>query len=771
MISVLSVIAPFFVMAQTTNIIPSVSAPASPERLEQVQIDLGNGFYSREFYDLAIVEYRKYLEWFPAGTAVEEAMYRVADCLREMNKKEAAYEQYLSTQKAFPKGKFFARASFRIGERNWDESRYQEALKKFTEAVENAESLGTRLTARFYQVRVLIQLHQDLEAIPLLQELAQTEKQNPYRGFALLELARLTENSGQESEACILYAQVLNTDVSSALKTEAGAKAGLIEMKSHRWKAATDLFEKVRKLDVSGDWISFVNLNLARAYYQNDQYGSALHLLSDPKNCFPKNSETEQILLQAHSLRQLKKYKEAIRQYDLFLKNNPTHPSAESVAYERLICLLTIQSDSWDSEAVVFLKAYPHAENASRILYLQADQAFQKRNYAKAASLYASIPLTQNHPIDPSLIPEILYRHSGCLMQLTRYDQALPLLNEFLQRFPKHTDFASALFQRGLAEQSLKKNEAATKTFKEFIEHYPKAPERETALYRLALLHGELKQYSAMRSVFQKLTKEYPKTTFSDDASYWTGWSYFEEKKYTECLPHLQQARKANSSEYSSESTSRIILANYHLKQRPALLKEINSLPANDPPLAPEIYDWVAQQSAKEKDHASSEKYFRKLADHPQASEWRQPARWGLAASLAAQSKWKQAIEVWETYQKEYPAPSEIIATKLELSRAYAALKEFVRAQKMAEEILQLQPEGKTNAEARLILGDIMAAQKKHADAAKYYLSVAILYDDPEITPHSLSRAIQSFEAAGDTHQVARLKEELKTKYPKFKTP
>ncbi len=750
-----------------TNVAPAaVSTNTAPERLESVQIDLANGFLGREFYDLALAEYRKYLEWFPKGGAVEEAQYRIADCMRGLGNADAAREQYQLVQKTFPNGVYFARAAFRIGEMDWDAEHFAEALPHFVEAAETAEGAETRLTARFYQARTLMQLKKNAEAIPVLQEIAKVEKQNPYRGFALLEMARAMETAGNEDESRILYARVLDTDAAPLLRAEAGLKAGALEMKAKHWAAAILDFEKVRKLNVASEWITFANHNMVRSCYQADQHDAVVRLLEDSKNQFPKNAQAELDLLHAHSYRQLKKYKEAIQWYDIFLKNNPGDASAESASYERLISLHLVNAAAWDAEAVAFLKTFPDAAGAPQVLYLQADRAFRKKDFATAATIYSAIPLPK---MTPAQQPEIVYRLGVSQAQVGKFSEAAATFADFIKRFPGHALAAGAFFQKGHAEQQLGKFETALGTFKELVGEFPKAAEREGAIYRMALMQGELKQYAAMRDSFQLLAREYPKNPFVEDAAYWIGWSLFEEKKYAEALPGLQQARKAKPADYGAQATSRIILSEYYLGQRAALLKEMDALPADFPLMAPDLYDWLARQSAKENDQPSAEKYFRKLIAHPNGAAWKQASRWELAASLAAQAKWKQAVETWEAYEKDYTAPADIVATKLELVRGHLALKNFARAQEIAEDVLRLQPEGKNNAQARFLLGEIMAAQKKFADAGKYYLSVAVLYEDPDLTPKSLSRAITAFESAGETNQVTKLKQELKTKFPNYK--
>jgi len=89
-------------------------------------------------------------------------------------------------------------------------------------------------------------------------------------------------------------------------------------------------------------------------------------------------------------------------------------------------------------------------------------------------------------------------------------------------------------------------------------------------------------------------------------------------------------------------------------------------------------------------------------------------------------------------------------------------------AQKIAEEIMALQPEGRVNAEARLLAGEVQLERGKFDDAGKAFKGVALLYDDPAITPRALDKAAVAFRQAGNTEEADRLSRELRERYPNY---
>ena len=97
---------------------------------------------------------------------------------------------------------------------------------------------------------------------------------------------------------------------------------------------------------------------------------------------------------------------------------------------------------------------------------------------------------------------------------------------------------------------------------------------------------------------------------------------------------------------------------------------------------------------------------------------------------------------------------------------AQLGLKQYDNAQKSADETLQLQPEGTLNARARLLGGRILYGRGDYEQASKAFMSVSVLYDDPDITPQALRLAADSLEKAGKSAEAIKATEELKSRFP-----
>jgi TolA-binding protein len=144
-----------------------------------------------------------------------------------------------------------------------------------------------------------------------------------------------------------------------------------------------------------------------------------------------------------------------------------------------------------------------------------------------------------------------------------------------------------------------------------------------------------------------------------------------------------------------------------------------------------------------------------------------------LATAQNQLQAFPEAIPAANNYLEQATDPIDRARGFIALSTAQLGTKNFDDATKAAEQALTLQPEGRLNAEARMCVGEVEFARGHYENAAKSYLSVAVLYEDPEVTPKALEKAYQAFQQAGNQDQASKTLSELKTRFPNYltKTP
>jgi len=89
----------------------------------------------------------------------------------------------------------------------------------------------------------------------------------------------------------------------------------------------------------------------------------------------------------------------------------------------------------------------------------------------------------------------------------------------------------------------------------------------------------------------------------------------------------------------------------------------------------------------------------------------------------------------------------------------------------MTEEAMLLQPEGPINAAARILSGDILMTRKEYDQAAKAFMTAALLHDDPDLTPKALAKAVLAYQKAGNPLEAGKALQELRKRFPNAPLP
>src|SRR5262249_56216821 len=130
--------------------------------------------------------------------------------------------------------------------------------------------------------------------------------------------------------------------------------------------------------------------------------------------------------------------------------------------------------------------------------------------------------------------------------------------------------------------------------------------------------------------------------------------------------------------------------------------------------------------------------------------------------------KLPEAEEAFAKYLQSAKDPAGKAKVLLTLGAVKISAHKPDEAQKIAEEIMVLQPEGRVNAEARLLAGEVQLERGNFDDAGKAFKGVAVLYDDPAITSRALDKAGIASRQARNNEEADQLSHELRERYPNY---
>jgi TolA-binding protein len=750
---------------------PGNTAAADSGDPAKTQLGIADGLYLRKMYDLAIPEYEKYLGQFEGDADRASAMYRLAECYAKLGQEVPALNTYRLLIDEVGQGEFVGSAAFRLATRAFDRRDYQEAAPLFAKAYDNAKLPEVKITARYYQAKCLELMGRKADAQTVYEDVVRSNNdKNPYRDAANLSLAYLALENNQKTDALAHFDRLGREAAKPVVRAEALTRAGILASDLKQRDKAEQYFKDAIALNTPGKWKQVAQLELMKLQYDGDRFSQVLDSFS--RNASSLNDETRPtvLLLVANSYRQLGKYPKALEVYNQLLHRYPNAAEATDARFQRLVTLDVTKDPNLVSEVDAFLATNPTRDRADKAKLLKAQALVQQSKYQAAAALYLELGQSS---LPDAYRADCCYAAGYSLSQVNDVPGAIEAFSALINRYPHYKMIATALLKRALLYQSQRNYAAAIADFNQVIAQGKPgaAPERETALLEKGLTLGQQQDYLQMSTTFRQLLQEYAHSSGAAQANYWIGWAAFEAKRYTDAVAPLSEARKLNPAEYGDKVALRLLFCSQILNRLEDAAREIDNFMQGDLKRVSIVADgcrWVGGQFYNARNYAGAAKYLGLLAKSDERSKLDSATWLMLGRAEIEQKQFSDAIEAIDAYLAATTDPADRAQGFLILGRAQLGAIQGDAASKSAEQAMSLQPEGRLNADARMLIGDIDASKGDYENAARSYLSVAVLYEDPEVTPHALDAAYRAFQKAGNQDQASKTLSELKNRYPAY---
>ncbi len=743
----------------------------------QRQLDYANGLFTRKLYDLAAPEYQKYLDDYPGRAGRANAYFSLGECYRNLNRAASARTNFQRVLNDYGDSEFAGPAAYALAEMAFTDKDYAAALPLFRRSAAKSKEPTVTLSARYFEARCLEATGRKEEAADIYAQVAETGNSNPYREDARLTAASIFAARGRKIDALKQYEALANESQKPALKAESAVRGGILALElvqADKGKIdktmvdrATALLQKGRTLPEAGKFRAIAQVGLRRLQYQTGQYAQLLADYKKELEKLPEAAQAEVLLLAANSERQLGNSNEAEALYRRIVANYPDREEAKDAAYERLINVYNSDPSTLSAAVDEFLATNPTNERADQAKLLKAEALYKQQNYSDAALIYGELRGSQ---LSTRLRAEAAYKLGLCHVQMKNVPGVIEAFTYYVQTFPDSPEVPAALSQRALAYEQSKNYSAALTDLSIILAKYPKAHEREATLQLKALILGQQENNKGMVETFRQLLREFPKSSVAAQAYYYIGKAAFEAKDYRTALAALNTARQLNKDQYYNLASLRIILCQFYLKDRSALTKEVNIFMASSPNVTvpPEVLEWLGIEYYNEKNFQAAEKYLSALRKADNAGKVKPDYLFYLGDAATKLKNLPEAEEAFAKYLQTAKDPAGKAKVLLTLGAVKISAHKPDEAQKIAEEIMALQPEGRVNAEARLLAGEVQLERGNFDDAGKAFKGVALLYDDPAITPRALDKAALAYRQAGKMEEADRLSRELRERYPNY---
>jgi tetratricopeptide (TPR) repeat protein len=734
----------------------------------KAQLAIADGLYVRKLYDLAAPEYEKFLGRYQDDSGRAAALYRLADCYSKMGQESPAINTYRMLLSEAQTGEFVGSAAFRLASRAFDDHDYGSAASLYEKAYNNSKSAEVKITALYYQAKSLDLMNRKGEARPIYEEVAKTGENNPFRDAARLSVAYFALENGQKESAFELFRSLGADAAKPAVREEALVRAGILGEDLKKRDDSEQLFKTAISTNAEGKWKQIAQLELMKLEYDGDKFAQVLDTYAKNLNALGEETKPSVLLIVANSYRQLGKQSKALDFYNQLIHSYPASQEAADGRYQRLVALDQLKDPSLSREVDAYLGTNPPPERADKATLLKAQALLQQNQYALAAKLYQELTTSS---LPETYKPDCYYAAGYGFSQVHNNSAAIEAFSGLIENFPQYKLVVRALLKRALLYQEGKNYTSALTDFSKIIDQYPTAPECETALLEKGLTLGQQGEYQQMTDTFRNLLQKFPNSPGAAQANFWIGWAAFEGKHYEEAIAPLTAARQKNPGEYTDRVTLRLIFCYRTLNRLEDVATEVSNFIQSDIKRASLVGDdcsWLGQRYFEAKQYEKSEKFLSVLTKNVSADKIDKAVWLTLGHDETELQHYPEATASINTYLQSATDAADRARAFVALSAAQLGAKQFDDATKSAEQALTLQPEGRLNAEARLAIGDVESARGNYENAAKSYLSVAVLYEDPEVTPLALEKAYMAFHQSGNEAEANKTMTELRTRFPNY---
>lgn len=780
-------------------------ATPAPAPTEDV-LSYADLLYSKEQYALAAQQYQVFIREQPQSPNLQIAWFRLGECYLKVNQVDDAVTTFNYLINTFRKGSFVGSAAYRLAVLRFNAKDYRNALAYFKVAKDELSDPVAKTQAHFYYARSLQLTGQAKEALAHFEEVmaVQPVDQNPFYERCLLETARLFFDLGDTAKSLERFQSLAANAKTTEFREEAIVRGGLMAAEAGKPEESEKLLAEALKFPDNSPWKGLARVGaIFNAFTRGDHdrvialYTTGAYTSADTAD----ESRAKMLLVVGHSFRIKGDNESALRLYSLVEGRYPQRPEGAEAGYRKLQILHQKGDAGLPAAVKVFTERQAKADPESSFIdmawlmaaewhFSQAENSasgagseFAKKHYGDAAAAYRKV---REEKVDKKYHEARLYKQGWSEIESGKTAEGILTLSRFVQQHSQSALASSALAKRAMAYQAQGDHQFALGDYLDIAKRYPESPELEFALQQTALIYAHLRKVPEMIEAYRNLLAKFPETEGAGEAHYWIGIGEFDLERYREALVELLKAREKDPS-LDDKATLRIVISQYHLEDIPQLAIETRRYLENEPappkeqpegeatskrtPIPPQILEYLGRKLAEAKEWKDAEFFLTALTDpeHPDkttASVWRL-----IGECRAKLKKHGEAIKAYDQFLIQTERPTERASAYLDRGIAQLCLRDFEAARNSAQESLRSQKEGRTNAEARLLLGDISAANGNLEEAAKEYLVVSQIFMDPEITPKALTKAINAYRTLGNQAKAQELTQELSAGYPNYEPP
>ncbi|MBP7830595.1 MAG: tetratricopeptide repeat protein [Kiritimatiellae bacterium] len=744
----------------------AAGAQTNPPVADRMQF--ADGLYVRGMYDLAVKEYLLVIRDEPPGVPLDTALFRAGECHRQLGRKEMAERYYKRILADFPQSPHRFLAEFRRAELFISAGQHLDGINLLRALLEAGPPADVAASAEYFLGTSLDKLGQAGEAEQHLKTVIDKYPKSPFYGYACHALADLGQRNGRPAaEVRELYRRAAEQPATP----RAGAEA-LFQWAEHAFKAgdfeeSAKAYEQLLEKYPDDRRVPEARLQIAWAFLQSGKNTAALKLAEERMAAGEAAGREDWLYIKANALRQLQRTDLALAAYDELLAQFPGGGRRAAASYEKALIVFRRGQFEKVIEQLAGLDPAPAVEEDRGWLLAESYAALNR----SAEALEQFKALGEKFP-ESGRAAQALYRRAELQQAAGDFDAAAAACRKIADKYPRHPLVPDALFTAGYCHARLNRHDEALRDWTALLDKHPDYRQADVALYQVAVAQIQLGRESDARRTLERLLKDYSKTDRAVDALVALSILHEQAGKLDKAEEAVRDALARKPAE-TELPRLKFRLATLLQKQgredeSAAMLQTLLDTPVRRD-MPPAMLEWLADLQLRHEAPADALKAAQALVDQAGTPDWKQIGWYWVGRSREAAGEQDRALEAYaraldQDARTQESAEAALRLGDLRLAAGDAAL--AGTAYQQAAERATAPESMPLRARSYFGLGRAAAARGQWEDAARYYMSVAVLFDDPDLAPHSLFEAAAAFEKAGRPGEQRKALEELGARYP-----
>jgi tetratricopeptide (TPR) repeat protein len=730
-----------------------------------------------EYYQRAAEIFNDYLSTFPKNPNAEMAWWYLGNSYYQSGQIDDGKRCFNTLLNRYGQGKWAAAAAYTLAADYYNKAEYAFAAPMFERYAANAAKPEDRPRGNYFAGNCYRLLGRDREATSSFKKVVEDPAGGLFSSQSKIALGYLALKAGKPQEALNDFESVINGNDLAKYKGEAALQAALTATKLDK----TDLSEKYLQLIIRSTGMEEFRADAQTALMANlfakKDYRGVVNTYTNSQVKADGDKEADRLMIAAKAYMRLKQPSEAMglfRNVEKLVK--PERDIAFDASYYRLLCFYQIEGahvpDQVDAFLQLYRKSRPDDPRIHTALMMKAGTLNAEGKTAEAAKVYSEINAAL---VSDSDRPGLLYQRGWCLAEAGDTQGAIRSLTDFITQYKNDSRVPSAYAERAKAYVDSSAPDKAIADFNYLTTPGIDPKIADYAWLQSARLRRSENNIPDMIVRYQGLLKNSKslKEPVIAEANYWIGWGMVKTNAGKDAVSYLEKARSLNPEAYKKNAGILLALG-YFASQNPQKLEEeirvaIKNGYVSDIPN--QAIQWSGMQSYNAGEFKAAASSLSLVSNPKEPREtpkevWRYLAKSLLEIGNAtdALSAANNVLEVEENLGWKADG-------MLDRGRALLMLKRPIEARKAADEALALNPQGRTSAGLRILLGDLETEAKNLGQAAAAYLYVVQFHEDKDLKPLALFKLSETYEKQGNAADADKYKNQLSTEFPNWKPP